>query len=224
MNDRQIVVRASFDDVDEATTGDQSDDDGDFAPDDEEDLDLDRELEDLRNDIGAGADAVGTDIVQSQRNARSRRSPQGLGLLQLLDENGQPYIGQYNNPLLDFYGQDEIPNKQPEIRVRKRRTADSTQKSSENIRGILRDSSASPQDLNRRDSAGSIRSVRFENADSVTPATVRESEDSENADDDEFEPGDVEESDKENAEPRIEESESSDVCSVFSYYAFRKAF
>ena len=225
INDRQIVVRAGFDDADEATTGDQSDDDdGDFAPDDEEEEDLDGELEDLQNDIGAAADAVRTDIVQSQRNARSRRSPQGLGLLQLLDENGQPYIGQYNNPLLDFYGQDEIPQKQPEIKVRKRRTADSTQKSSENIRGILRDSSASPQDFGRRDSAGSNRSVRFENADSVTPATVRESEDSEDADDDDFEFGEVEESDKENAEPLIEESESSDVCSILSYCDFCKAF
>ena len=224
IDDRQIVVRAGFDDVNEATTGDQSDDDGDFAPDDEEEEDLDDELEDLQNDIGTSADVVRTDIVQSQRNARSRRSPQGLGLLQLLDENGRPYIGQYNNPLLDFYGQDEVSRKQPEIRVRKRGTADSTQKSSESIRGILRDSSASPQDFSRRDSAGSNRSVRFENADSVTPATVRESEDSENADDDDFELGEVEESDKENAEPLIEESESSDVCSVLPFYAFHKAF
>ena len=220
INDRQVVVRAGFDDSDAATAGDQSDDDADFAPDDEEDEDLDGELEYLQNDLGAGADAVRMDIVQPQRNARSRRSPKGLGLLQLLDENGRPYIGQYNNPLLDLYGQDETPRKQPEIRVRKRGTADSTQKSSENIRGILRDSSASPQDFSRRDSAGSNRSVRFENADSVTPATVRESEDSEDADDGDFGLGEVEESDKENAEPQ----KSSDVCSVLSFYDFLKAF
>lgn len=221
-NDRQVIVRAGFDDADEATAGDESDesdDEEDFAPDNEEEEDLGAELEDLQNDLNgnAGADkGVSQDDVQPQRKTRARRSMKGLGLLQLLDDNGQPFAGQYKNPLLDLYGQDEAPSSQPDLRVRKRGTTDLTQNSSENVRSILRDSSASPQRVSRRDSAGSNRSVRFENAEPATPATIRESEDSGDADDGDFELGEVDESDKENAEPQIEESESSDVCYVLS--------
>lgn len=218
-SDRQVIVRAGFDDADEATPGDESYDEADFAPDDEEEDDLGAEIEDLQNDIGGGADAdegVSPDDGQPQRTARSRRSPKGLGLLQLLDEDGKPFAGQYSNPLLDIYGQDEPPNSRPKIRVSKRRTAKLGQNSSENIRSILRDSSASPQRVSRRDSAGSGRSVRFESADSATPATIQESEDSEDADDGDFQLDEVDESDKENAEPQVEETESSDVCCVLS--------
>lgn len=212
-SDRQVIVRAGFDDADEATPGDESYDEADFAPDDEEEDDLGAEIEDLQNDIGGGADAdegVSPDDGQPQRTARSRRSPKGLGLLQLLDEDGKPFAGQYSNPLLDIYGQDEPPNSRPKIRVSKRRTAKLGQNSSENIRSILRDSSASPQRVSRWDSAGSGRSVRFESADSATPATIQESEDSEDADDGDFQLDEVDESDKENAEPQVEETESSD--------------
>lgn len=215
INDRQVMIRAGFDDTDDATAGNESDDEEDFAPDEEEDDDLGAELEDLQKDFDGEADAdegVSSDDVQPQRSTRSRKSPKGLGLLQLLDEDGRPFAGQYNNPLLDFYGQDEAPSSQPEIRLRKRGTAHLTQNSSENIRSILRDSSSSPQRVSRRDSAGSNRSVRFEDAERTTPATIRESEDSEDEVDGDFELGEVGESDKENAEPRVEETESSDVC------------
>lgn len=213
--DRQIIVRAGFDDGDEATAGDESDDAEDFAPDDEQEDDLGAELEDLQNDLGGGADGdegLSQDDARPRRTTRSRSSPKGLGLLQLLDENGRPFAGQYNNPLLDLYGQDEAPNSQAEIRVRKRGTVDLTQNNSENMRSILRDSSASPQRVSRRDSAGSNRSVHFDNAEPATPATIREPQDSEDVDDDDFELGEVDESDKENAEPHVEETESSDVC------------
>ena len=218
-NNRQIIIRAGFDDADDTTAGNESDDEEDFAPNDEDEDDLGAELEDLQNDFDCGADAdegVSQDDVQPRRTTRSRRSPKGLGLLQLLDEHGRPFAGQYNNPLLDLYGQDEAPSSQPEISVRKRGNAHLTQGSSENIRGILRDSSTSPQRVSRRDSAGSNRSVRFEDAERATPATIRESEDSEDADDGDFELGEVDESDKENAEPPVDETESSDVCCVLS--------
>ena len=217
------MIRAGFDnadDADDATAGNESDDEDDFAPDEEDEDDLGAELEDLQKDFNGAADAdegVSQDDVRPQRSTRSRRSPKGLGLLQLLDENGRPFVGQYNNPLLDLYGQDEAPCSQPEIKLRRRGTARVTQHSSENIRSILRDSSASPQRVSRRDSAGSNRSVRFEDAERATPATIRESEDSEEADDGEFELGEVDESDKENAEPLVEETESSDVCCASSY-------
>lgn len=220
---RQVVVRAGFDDADEATTGNENDEDEDedFAPDDDEE-NLGAELEALQNDLSAGADAgqgVDVDNVQPQRTTRSQRSPKGLGLLQLLDESGQPFTGQYNNPLLDLYGQDETPSSQRTTRARRRGTANLIRKSSENIRGILRDSSASPQRVSRRDLARSNRGVRFENAEPATPATIRESEGSEDEDDGDFEAGEVGESDKENAEPQAEETESSDVCCVFSKHA-----
>ena len=220
INDRQVMIRAGFDDADDATAGNESDDEDDFAPDEEDEDDLGAELEDLQKDFNGGADAdegVSQDDVRPQRSTRSRTSPKGLGLLQLLDENGRPFVGQYNNPLLDLYGQDEAPCSQPEIKLRKRGTARVTQNSSENIKSILRDSSASPQRVSRRDSAGSNRSVRFEDAERATPATIRESEDSEEADDGDFELGEVDESDKENAEPLVEETESSDVCCASSY-------
>ena len=205
--DRQVVIRAGFDDTDEAVAGDESHDDDDFAPDNEEEEDLGSELQELQNDLSFQA-GVGEDVSQDDVQP-------GLGLLQLLDDDGQPFTGQYSNPLLDLYGQDEPPHDQPEKRVRKRGTAALAHSSSENIRSILRDSSASPQRVGRRDSAGSNRSVRFENAERATPATIRESEDSD-ADDGDFEPGEVDESDKENAEPPVHETESSEVCCLLS--------
>ena len=224
-NDRQVIVRADRDNADDFTAGDESDDDEDFAPDDEEEDNLGAELGDLQNSFDDTAnthDGINQDDMQSQRTTRSRRSPKGLGLLQLLDGDGRPFAGQYHNPLLDLYGQDDTPNRQSEIRVRKRGTTDLTQNSSGNIRSILRDSSASPQRVSRRDSAGSNRSVRFENAESATPATIRECEESEDTDDSNFEPGEVDESDKENSQPQNQETESSDVCCLLNTCSNRK--
>ena len=214
-NDRQVILRAGFDNTDNITAGDESEDDQDFVPNEKEEDDLGAELFDLQNDLSGAADTNGGTSqvdIQPQRVTRSRTSPKGLGLLQLLDDDGRPFTGQYNNPLLDLYGQDEALTSQSEIRLRKRGTTDLTRSSSNNIRSILRDSSASPHCVSRRDSAGSTRSVRFEKAEPATPATVRESEDSEDADDSDFELSEVDESDKENAEPQNEETESSDVC------------
>ena len=218
-NDRQVTIRAGFDDIDDATAGNESDDEDGFAPDEEEEDDLGAELEDLQKDVDGDAEVnegMVQDEVQPQRSTRSRRSPKGLGLLQLLDEDGREFVGQYNNPLLDLYGQDEALSSRPEIKVGKRGTAHLTQSSSDNIRSILRDPSSSPQRVSRRDSAGSNRSVRFEDAERATPATIRESEDSEDADDGDFELGEVDESDKENTEPQ--ETESRDVCCASSHH------
>ena len=220
-NDQQIVVRAGFDNANDVTAGDESDSGEDFATDaeyeEQEGEDLGVELKDLRNDlIGTpeADDGIGQDGIQLQRITRSRRSPKGLGLLELLDDDGRPFTGQYNNPLLDFYGQVEASKSQPEIRVRKRGSTDLTHNSSEKLRSILRDPSASPQRVSRRDSAGSNRSVRFEDAELATPATIRESEDSEDADDGDFELCEMDESDKENAKPQNGEIDSTDVCPV----------
>ena len=215
-NERQVVVGAGFENVDEVTAGEESDDEEDFAPDDDEE-DLGAELEDLQDeldDVVDADDSIDQDNVQPQRITRSRGSPKGLGLLKLLDENGIPFPGLYNNPLLNLYDQDES---QPEPRLRNRGTTGLTQNSTDSIRSILRDSSTSPQRVTRRDLAGSNRSVRFDNEEVATPATIRELEDLEDWAVDEIEVGNVDESDKENAAPHNQETESSDVCCVFPY-------
>ena len=214
-NERQVILRAGFDSAQDVTAGDGSDDDEDFAPDDEDEGDLGAELQDLQNDLGGAVDmddGISQDDIEPHRITRSRRSPKGLGLLKLVYEFGRPFPGKYSNPLLDMYGQDEAPVGQSGIRLRKRGTTDLTENSPDHIRGILHGSSASPQYVSRRDSTASNRNVRFEHAEATTPATVREREDSEDADDTDFELGEVDESDKENAEPQNEGTEPSDVC------------
>lgn len=210
-NDRQIVVRNGFDDADEAAAEDESDDEEEFVPGTDEGEDMRAELEDLQDDLHAGENVdSGASLGDEEKKTsnittrRSRRSPKGLGLLRLLDENGRPFAGEYSNPLLDQYGQDE-----PTLKVRKRGTARLAQGARKSARNGVLDSSASPERVSRRDSAGSNKSVRFEADELATPATIQESVDSE--EDDNLEPGEVGESDKENAEPRAEENDSSDV-------------
>ena len=225
VNDRQIVVRAGFDDADEATAGDGSDDDDDddFAPDDEDDEDLHAELIDLQRDFNVdvheGEDGTARD-VQSKRKANtwSRRAVRGLGLLALVDENGRPFPGEYENPLLDKYNQDEPSPRVPALRVRKRGSAKVAQSNGEYASRSAQESSASSARISRRSSAGSNKSVRFDEAEAETPATVREFEDSEEDDDSDFENAGVNESDKENAEPRADESDTSDVSTVSYFY------
>ncbi len=223
VNDRQIVVRAGFDDVDEATAGDGSDDDDDdFAPDDEDDVDLHAELNDLQRDFNVdvheGEDGAVRD-VQSKHKAKtsSRRAAKGLGLLALVDENGRPFPGEYENPLLDKYNQDEPSPRVPALRVRKRGSAKVAQINGEHATRGAQESSASSARVSRRSSAGSNKSVRFDDAEAETPATVRESEDTDEDGDSDFENAGVNESDKENAEPRADESDTSDV-SMVSYF------
>ena len=225
VNDRQIVVRAGFDDADEATVGDGSeDDDEDFAPDDEDGDDLHAELNDLQRDFNVdvheGEDETFRD-VQSKRKANtwSRRPARGLGLLALVDENGHPFPGEYENPLLDKYNQDKPSPGAPIPRVRKRGSAKVAQSNGEHASRGAQESSASSARISRRSSAGSNKSVRFDDAEAETPATVREFENSDEEDDDsDFENTEVNESDKENAEPRADESDTSDVSMVSYFY------
>ena len=224
VNDRQIVVRAGFDDADEATVGDGSDDDDeDFAPDDEDDEALHAELNDLQRDLNVvvneGEDETVRDVQSKHKaNTRSRQAARGLGLLALVDENGHPFPGEYENPLLDRYNQDEPSPKVPVLRVRKRGSAEVAQSNGEHASRGAQESSASSARISRRSSAGSNKSVRFDDAEAETPATVREFEDSDEDDDSDFENAEVNESDKENAEPRADESDTSDVSMVSYFY------
>jgi hypothetical protein len=221
-DDRQVVVRAGFDDVDEATAGEGSDEDEDFTLGDEDDNDLDAELEDLQEDLEADPDkdglTVGNAQVPSMRITRARKSPKGLGLLQLTDDSGRLFAGQYRNPLLDIYGQDEPCHRQPALKVRTRSPATSTQRARKKMHNGTQESSASPERVSRRSSSGSNRGVRFEDEEPATPATDRESENSDEADHEDFEPAEVDESDKENAEPKADDIDSSTV-SILSFNA-----
>ncbi len=204
-------MRTGFDDEDEAGAEDGSDDEEDFVPNDDEDGDLSAELEDLQNDVRAGANDDsgasfrdgGSDTTKVAAR-RYRRSPKGLGLLRLLDENGHPFAGEYSNPLLDQYCQDE-----PTLKIRKRDPATLAKGARKSARNGVLDSSASPESVNRPDLAATNKSVRFDDNELATPATIQESVNSD--EDDDFEPDEVGESDKENAEPQAIESNSSDV-------------
>lgn len=211
-----MVLRASFNNADGSVAGDDSDEEDDFLPDDENDEDLGAELEDLQNDSQAGANEnnVTRDVRQPLRRSRrkSQKSPRGLGLLQLLDENGQPFVGEYDNPLLDKYGQAEAPTTNHVVTTRNRRPLAYVKGGRSSAKTSNQDSTASLELMNRRDSAGSNKSVHFDDVEPATPVTVRESHSSDQEDDDDFDPGAVDESDKENAEPRAEETDSSDVC------------
>ena len=224
---RQIVVRAGFYDADQTMAGDGSDnDDEDFAPDDEEDEDLHAELNDLQRDSKAVDEREGDDSTarddqgKHEAKAWSRRAAKGLGLLALVDESGRPFPGEYENPLLDKYNQDEPTPRVPVLRVRKRRSAKVAQTNGEHASRGAQDSSASSARISRRSSTGSNKSVRFDDAEVETPATVRDFDGSDEDDDSDFNDAGVNESDKENAEPRADESDTSDVSMVAHFHAW----
>lgn len=212
VNDRQIVVRAGFEDTDELDVNDESEEDEDFAPDDGEE-DLDEELEDLQDDMRINANydeqaPVGSKRGERKRSTRSQTAEEGLGL-RLLDDISRDFSEAYSNPLLDYYGQPEVKNRASALTVRKRHPPRQIQSSRRNHG---RDLSPSPERASRRSSAGSSKSVRFEDTELETPATIRELDDSDDSDDEDdrdFDTAETNESDKENAEPVSDNSGSS---------------
>lgn len=218
---RQVEVR------DDDLIEEDSDDD-DFSPQEDEVDDLSAELEDLRNDIyndtsGEKASPTHDIEVTSDRNEVGGLQPtlreprklrkglglNGVGMLKLLDENGRPYPGEYSNPLLDFYDQQEPvqkankPRPMPSSRTRK---SPRSSKFSSDDNGF----SGSLGRLRRQNSSASVNCVRFEDIDSTTPATTREFEILDQSNDGNFEPGantTIDESDKENSQPRLENNE-----------------
>ncbi|KAL6714041.1 hypothetical protein ACLMJK_008535 [Lecanora helva] len=224
INDQQVVLRASFNDV-------SDDQDEDSALEQEFNAELGAELKDLQHDLQAGAKENGharinEEVQKPLRRSRrqSQRSPHGLGLLQLLDENGQPFAGEYNNPLLDQFGSIEPDTAIKVDKTRNRRPLNYVQGSSKSAKHGVQDSSASPDLPARRNSAGSNRSVHFEDIEPATPVTVRESLNSDDDDeDDDYNADEIDESDKENAEPPahgadfiVDSSSSSDSSSMTS--------
>ncbi|MCJ1423827.1 hypothetical protein MMC29_001712 [Sticta canariensis] len=213
-HDRQVILRTGLNDEDHSLDSDEEDD-RDFTPDEDKENALDTELQDIYNDLGDdSARALTTEITTNVngleeppgRLTRAQKAKRGLGLqgaamLELVDENGRPYPGEYNNPLLDQFGKDEPAHLNHEITKRK--------KNKQNIHHRHGKGQAAehvyqgtPERASRRSSSASMKSVRFEDPDSTTPATIRVNHQG-------FEPAidiavDPDESDKENSQPQFE--------------------
>ena len=232
INDRQLMVRADVGDVNGSDEYSDDEDDEDFSAMDGESLlgeleDLQKDLQDdVLEDLEEGERALNLDGAEEAlgKNMRSRRRRktglglQGSALVELLDDNGRPYPGEYSNPLLDLYDKDEpvdgaLNESLPKVRKSKR------------LRDTVRNGEihtkspkTSPESASGPASSGSTKGVRFSDAETMTPATVRLDENVEVFDAESFKPlnsteSPLDGSDKENAEPNDEESDSDEVCS-----------
>ena len=203
-----------------AENSDQEADD-DYIADDQQDLDLATELRDIRQDMFAELGTNSPDessmtndldsaTENSRRVTRSQRPNDGLGLqgpalLELVDENGRPYPGAYNNPLLDYFSQEPLGAHEGSRRKRRK-----TNGLIENHQGATTTSDTSSGAFvprTRRESSASVKNVRFQDSPLVTPpTTILDPVDLGDTEDEEFEPlvdmhDEKDESDKENAEP-----------------------
>ena len=224
---REVVVRADFENADEtgSSQGEEEDEDDDFEPEDEDALT--DELRDLEEDQFRSEDAsqatAGTGR-SSRRRALRPRQPQGLGLLEYFDKDGEALLSPYENPLLDKYYHDDPQQSLLPPKVPKRGQPHGDQSSKPDMRGSLRNSSTSPEPAERRSSAGSNKSVRFKETQEDTPVTILASDSSDSdfddEDDDDFEPDGSLTSDKENEPPtddiedHLENARSSDSSSA----------
>jgi len=228
-NDRQLTVRANFDDADASDEDSDDDDDEGFSAVEE---DLADELDDLQNDLlethGGLEDAeraLNLDGVEepSGIDMRSRRQGkhglglQGPALLELLDENGRPYPEEYNNPLMDLFDEDEPLHERLADKASKRRRSKRLRDTPQKGNDTAKSPPTSPQSASVLAPSGSMKTVQSNCAETTTPATVRLDNDLEvlNAEGVERENTnlpDMDESDKENAEPQGEESDLAEVC------------
>lgn len=231
---QQVAVHAGLDD----RPNEESATDDDYSPDDEETDELFMELKDLRNDevrnTGEAHFEVAEDpeirsspigaIVSPRRLTRSRKAGglciEGEEMLKLVDENGRPYPGEYNNPLLDLYlyGDGE-PRPRPDTHETKPNKRRRTSSLRGNVERATEESNIEPERVKRRNPKSSRKGVRFQDANLETPATVQELEESEQSGYEDFQPSSdmtpsQHESDKENSEPRYEAIELKAVSMI----------
>ncbi len=226
-NTRHLAVHAEPDDPNDITADEGSETDDDYSPDEEEINDLSAELKDIRNDryskTGEDDFAVAEDPEEPsnpggptgspRRLTRSRKAGglclEGEGMLKLVDENGRPYPGEYNNPLLDLYlhAEDEHQN-QPGLQgktPKKKKRRSNGQKDAERA---FEEFSTQPERVSKSISKRSRKGVRFQDGQLETPATMREYQDSHQSDEDLQSSRDMTpnqyESDKENSQPLYE--------------------
>lgn len=207
--------------------------DDDYSLDEDETNDLSLELKNIHDDSRryARQDWVACtddsempsnllEAGKSPRRSKRSRKVGGLGLgganmLKLVDENGRPYPGEYNNPLLDLYlheGTVAHPRSATYIAQSKRRGKSNSQRS------IGR--ADHKYDMRTEHGRGGMpnsnwKAVRFQDAQLETPATVRDSH-SHHLEYEDAQPSSnvtpsQHESDKENSDPRYAVPESSAV-------------
>ena len=157
-----------------------------------------------------------------RRSRRTSALARGLGLsgselLELKDENGRPYPASYDNPLLELYSQEDPKILETSLGKRKRQGRKASTASGMKSAAVNTGPSAARGPIDRRESSLSLKSVRFEDETLTTPpTTILDAEESEDTEDEDFEaPADtddeMDESDKENAEPKGDEDVSSEV-------------
>lgn len=192
VNNSQAVVKAAFDDEDEdgdvvslEGESEDDDDDEDFMPDNAISEDIASELEELHEDLqdAKGGRLNTDDQSRSERPKRRRKRPGGLASLEHYDEDDWSSAGLYNNPLLDYYATDE--------------PASSASNSQKHVGGIASntldaeiDSQRNRHNSRRRMPAENRRSVRFEDPETASPATVRRSQGTNHEDDSDHEQAD----------------------------------
>ena len=223
-----IALRAGFrDGSDERLSN--SDDDEDYTLDDEEEVNLEAELRDIANeaqgfeeeveigileDVGEipTIDSTVAELRNATRSRRRQQQHQGLGLqgegiLALVEENNRQYPTENINPFPEVNRQEHHPKstkkKARHSRIHKPRL-NSVQRSAQSCTDLER--------LTRRSSSASVKNVRFQDNELKTPATVLETDGTEESDDEDFDPDKLDEnssseSNKENIEPDIEVSD-----------------
>ncbi|KAL8688748.1 MAG: hypothetical protein Q9218_005412 [Villophora microphyllina] len=211
---QQVVVRGHFDDQEESEA------DSDYhegqASTSENENDLESELVDILTDPDADRQysppaAAAESSHSGTPRRRSSRRVNGLGLKTpslLVDENGIPFPGDYDNPLLDFFADDEPAQAQglstSAGKVSNQPTAASKQHQHGRADIVERIQRTKNGEKPRRSS----KSVRFDETELATPATILlgANDSSDESDNVSFEPfedevGEISESDKENATP-----------------------
>ena len=199
-------MRSNSNDADNEESDDDADD-GDYEIGEGEDTDLADELQELNReseDFDKGLKNAKRTMPKVPKS-RKRRREEGLGIceeprLDVSRREDNQYVGEYYNPLLDQYYKDEP--------VLGRRQSEK-QNDSLRARGTetLPGRSTSKYILpSRRSSSASLKSVRFEDEEFETPATIRQPSDSQAEDDEDFEDDisvttDSTESNKENVHP-----------------------
>ena len=204
---------------------------GDSDGDDSQDLRA--ELEDITKDQGhvqlfqdrdmsLHEDEVGLTPNVITRSWKRRRGEtqrqqglglQGEGMLQLMDENGRGYPGEYHNPLLEEFYEEEhlLPRKKARKasqRPQVRQNTDFLQKREKLL-----------EEESRRSSNASLKNVRFDEEQLRTPATLVAADDGKESEDEDFKPDEDSESistesNKENLEPE------STVSLTFVLYSY----
>ena len=183
---QQIALRTQSDDLLDTNfeDGEASDEeqDSDFLDEDE----LDDEVHDIQDDQG-----------------------NGLGLI--LNADGTPYDGSEGDQ--DGEGRGSFPQRitNEALRPAKRRLI-TAREVSRNTTATVGEVSKDLKVGERRPSSGSNKSVRFEDEDTGTPATIRlsqDTDDDEDSDDDDFAPNEFDVLDKENAPPSSRSDDTS---------------